>query len=480
MSAATTQTNASKRQKVRASMNATPTAKPTINHDRVLQEITDALKQVDFSKLAKVGAGKQVSVTDYIVVSIREILGVAIKLQCGLCKRFDFIYAFNGAYWREIPKETLTKFLGEAAKKLSVPEIKAEHWQFRDSLLKQFLSTAYLPEPMRPDGVTLINFQNGTLEISATGWNLREHRREDFLTYQLPFDYDENALAPTWQAFLDKVLLDKTCQKVLAEYIGYCFTRGLKLEKVLLLHGFGANGKSVFCDVVSAVLGDENISHYSLSSLSEPNGYFRARLANKLLNYGSELDARLQTDSFKQLASGERIQARLPYGQPFELRDYAKLAFNCNELPKDVEHSEAYFRRFLVIPFEVTIPEDERDAELAGKIIADELSGVLVWVLDGLRRLLDQRKFTASDAAKKAIEAYRRESDSVALFVEEESYIADADSSIPLKQLYTDYRNYCIEAGFKSLGRGKFGARLRANNILMEKKRTGFEVYLCK
>ena len=479
MSAAT-QAKANKKQKVRASMNATSTAKSTINHDQVLQEIKAVLAPIDFSTKASVGAGKQVSVTDYIVVSIREILDTAENLKCGLCKRFDFVYAFNGAYWREIPKESLTKFLGEAAKKLGVPEIKAEHWQFRDSLLKQFLSTAYLPEPIRPESVTLVNFQNGTLEISATGWNLREHRREDFLTYQLPFDYDENATAPTWQAFLDKVLPDQSCQKVLAEFIGYCFTRGLKLEKVLLLYGFGANGKSVFCDVISALLGDENISHYSLSSLSEPNGYFRARLANKLLNYGSELDARLQTDSFKQLASGERIQARLPYGQPFELRDYAKLAFNCNELPKDVEHSEAYFRRFLVIPFEVTIPEADRDAELAGKIIANELSGVLAWVLAGLKRLLDQRKFTASDAAKKAIEVYRRESDSAALFVEEEQYEPDPQKSIPLKQLYTEYRNYCIEAGFKPLGRGKFGARLRANNILVEKKRTGFEVYLCK
>ena len=475
-----TATNASKRQKVRDVMNATPPPKPTINHDQVLQEIIAALVKIDFSVSASVGAGKQPTATDYIVITIREVLRVAILLRCGLCKRFDFIYAFNGAYWREIPKETLTKFLGDAAARLSVPEIKAEHWQFRDSLLKQFLSTAYLPEPIRQSDVTLINFKNGTLEISATGWNLREHRREDFLTYQLPFDYNKNATAPMWKAFLDQVLPDKACQKVLAEFISYCFTRGLKLEKVLLLHGFGANGKSVFCDVISALLGDENISHYSLSSLSEPNGYFRARLANKLLNYGSELDSRLQTDNFKQLASGERIQARLPYGQPFELRDYAKLAFNCNELPKDVEHSEAYFRRFLVIPFEVTIPEDERDAELAGKIITNELSGVLVWVLDGLRRLLDQRKFTASDAAKTAIEAYRRESDSVALFIEEEQYKPDPQDSIPLKQLYTDYRNYCIEAGFKPLGRGKFGARLRANNIILEKKSGGFGVYLCK
>lgn len=449
-------------------------------HEQVWQEILDHIQPLDFAAEANVGAGKTPSQSDYVVVTVRAVLQVAQAIQCGLCKRLDFVYAFNGAYWREISKDALTKFLGEAAVKLGVPPIKAEHWHFRESLLKQFFATAYLPEPLRKDSVTLINFRNGTLEISAQGWHLRAFDPHDFLTYQLPFEFDETKTATQWQQFLDRVQPDEACQQVLAEYLGYCFTRGLKLEKVLLLYGSGANGKSVFCDVVSALLGTENISHYSLSSLSEPQGYFRARLANKLLNYGSELDARLQTDAFKQLASGERIQARLPYGQPFELRDYAKLAFNCNELPRDVEHSEAYFRRFLVIPFTVTIPEAERNVELAQEIIRTELSGVFNWVLAGLKRLLAQKNFTVSDAAKIALAEYRRESDSVMMFLEEEGYAKSLEDWVLLKTLYAEYRSYCLEAGFKPLGRGKFGARLRANQMAIEKARSGFAVYVSR
>lgn len=357
--------------KLRQHLQQLLTPPVALAHEQVWQEILDHLQPLDFAAEANVGAGKTPAQADYVVVTVRAVLQVARTIQCGLCKRLDFVYAFNGAYWREIPKDALTQFLGTAAVKLGVPP----HWHFRESLLKQFFSTAYLPEPTRREDVTLINFRNGTLEISSAGWHLRAFDRDDFLTYQLPFDFDETKDAPKWQQFLDRVQPDVACQHILAEYIGYCFTRGLKLEKVLLLYSSGANGKSVFCDVISALLVAENISHYSLSSLSEPNGYFRARLANKLLNYGSELEARLQTDTFKQLASGERIQARLPYGQPFELRDYAKLAFNCNGQPRDVEHSEAYFRRFLVIPFTVTIPEAERNVDLAREIIGAELSG---------------------------------------------------------------------------------------------------------
>ena len=70
---------------------------------------------------------------------------------------------------------------------------------------------------------------------------------------------------------------------------------------------------------------------------------------------------------FKQMVSGEPVEARLPYGQPFILRQYAKLIFNRNELPKDVEHSNAYYRRFLIIPFDVTIPEHEQDKTYTSK-----------------------------------------------------------------------------------------------------------------
>jgi putative DNA primase/helicase len=116
------------------------------------------------------------------------------------------------------------------------------------------------------------------------------------------------------------------------------------------------------------------------------------RLANKLVNYASEINGNLEASIFKQLVSGEPVEARLPYGQPFHFEEYAKLIFNCNELPKDVEHTNAYFRRFLIIPFDVTIPPQEQDKNLHTKIIEKELSGVFNWVLQGLNRLLEQKK----------------------------------------------------------------------------------------
>lgn len=150
----------------------------------------------------------------------------------------------------------------------------------------------------------------------------------------------------------------------------------------MLLYGTGANGKSVFYEVVKNLLGEINISAHSLQSLTDNTGYYRAMIANKLVNYASEINGKLETSVFKQLVSGEPVEARLPYGKPFTITKYAKLIFNCNGLPRDVEQTEAYFRRFLSVPFEVTIPEAEQDKQLAQKIVSSELSGVFNWVLE--------------------------------------------------------------------------------------------------
>jgi len=254
----------------------------------------------------------------------------------------------------------------------------------------------------------------------------------------------------------------------------------LKLEKTLLLYGTGANGKSVFFEIVNALLGIENVSNYSLQSLTNDNGYFRAMLGNKIVNYASEINGNLEAAIFKQLVSCEPVEARLPYGNPFILMDYAKLIFNCNELPKDVEQTNAYFRRFLILPFKVVIPENEQDKQLAQKIIHNELPGVFNWVLEGLTRLLANKNFTYSETVSLQLEDYKKQSDSVKMFVEEENYITSLKDSKPLKEVYNEYRTYCIDSGYRPCSKRTVSERLRVMGYLIERKNYGNVIYIEK
>lgn len=444
-------------------------------HAEIFNKLINEFNKVDFEKIANPEGFEDFKLGNkhYSVISIDEVLKLAEKNHWGLCKNHDFIYLYNGTFWAELEKGIFQKFLGEASAKMNVPIITAKYHRFRKELYEQFLATAYLPTPESNNDTVLINLLNGTFEISPQGTKLRPFDRSDFITYQLPFDYNPQAKAPLFESYLNKVLPDPERQRVLAEYLGFVFIKhgsnALKEEKALILYGTGANGKSVFFEVVNALLGNDNVSSYSLQSLTNDNGYFRAKLANKLVNYASEINGNLEASIFKQLVSGEPVEARLPYGQPFILKQYAKLIFNCNELPKDVEHTNAYFRRFLIIPFDVTIPPQEQDKNLHTKIIEKELSGVFNWVLQGLNRLLEQKRFSDCEAAQQAIEQYKIESNSVQMFLIDKEYKSSNTKYKLIKDLYPEYRGFCIDDGMTPFKKSNFIKQLRALNLVVDR-----------
>jgi putative DNA primase/helicase len=473
-----------------------------IPHAEILQKLIEQFEPLDFELLAfpqveklrdeqiKTTPGSEqakeiqkqlekikVNTKHYRILSVKNVSKTAIKNKWGLCKNHDFIYLYNGTFWAEIDKDIFQKFLGEAAEKMGVRWDNAQDYQFMEQLFKQFLATEHLTTPQVNNSKVLINLMNGTFEVSPQGTKLRPFDRSDFITYQLPFEYNPKADAPIFKKYLDKVLSDSDSQKVLAEYLGFVFikhgSRALKEEKALILYGSGANGKSVFFEIVTAMFGRENVSNYSLQSLTEEKGFYRAKIGNKLVNYASEISGKLEASLFKNMVSGEPVEACLKYGQPFTMTDYAKFIFNCNELPKDVEHTNAYFRRFLIIPFDVTISENEQDKNLHSKIIENELSGVFNWVLQGLNRLLEQKRFTDCKKAREAVEKYKIESDSVQMFLSEYEYKVSATNEIPLKDMFSEYRNYCIESGFKSCSLRTLADRLRNSGYESVRKNYG-------
>jgi putative DNA primase/helicase len=61
---------------------------------------------------------------------------------------------------------------------------------------------------------------------------------------------------------------------------GYLFVKDLKLELVFLLYGEGCNDKSVFQEVLTGVIGHENVSSYSLEDLTKPQFDVRINLSS--------------------------------------------------------------------------------------------------------------------------------------------------------------------------------------------------------
>lgn len=448
----------------------------------VLDTLVQESKHTDFKKteLGKLKEGKLTN-RDKSVIIIEQIIRTASRLNWNVCSENGFVSIFNRIHWSEVSGEAFTNFLGEVAAKMGMQILEAKHHYFKAELFKQFLSSAYFPAPNVDNNITKVNLLNGTLFITAEKIELKKHNPKDFLKYVLNFEYNPTADCPKFKKFLDEVLPDKSKQLVLAEYIASIFIKNgvLKLEKILLLYGGGSNGKSVLFEILNALLGEVNISNYSLENLTDQSGYYRAMIGRKLLNYASEISPKNNVTMVKQLASGEPMDAREPYGKPFIIKDYAKLIFNTNTLPERVEQTDAFYRRFLIIHFDQTIPEEKQDRQLAQKIIDTELSGVLNWVLEGLQRLLKQKGFSHSVAVERALKVYKHESNPVAMWLTDNNW-KKSDSYVPLQDIYTYYRDYCIKNGFWYENRTKFKKHLETLGITIKRMNIGVVAFIEK
>lgn len=425
----------------------------------------------------------------YIVAIVYEIIKVAKRLNLGICVKHGVIYIYTGTYWQETEDEEVKKVLSRMAIKLGFysPAI-AKVSDFRDKLFKQFVYEGVEEADTPKRANIFINLKNGTLEIAYGDVNLREHRREDFMTYCLDYDYDKNADATLFNQYLYQVLPDEKVRAVLQEFTGYIFATDLKLEKGAILLGDGANGKSVFFEVLSAVLGQSNLSYKGLGDLcmkGDKGNNHRAEIENKLLNYASEISPKgADTEIFKALVSGEPVSARRLYKNVYTFRNSAKLMFNANKLPVETEHTEGFFRRYLIIPFDVTIPEEARDINLHNKIIRYELSGILNWIINGLYRLMENGAFTESTEVNNALENFKKQTNSVFLFVDELGLEPDEDEFTANDVLYTEYKDFCDNNGYKKFNQTNFSKGLIDAGFIKDSKKInkrtkrGFRVYI--
>lgn len=368
------------------------------------------------------------------------------------------MWLFRNTHWSVMETQMYFDMVKECCAKMGLQESELEDPDFMESVFK---SVAFRVSKSKkryvPKDEVRVNLQNGTLLIKADGSvTLQEHNADDFLTHCLPYAYDPKAECPMWEAFLNQMLPEKEAQDILAEYIAYGFTHGIKIEKMLVLYGRGANGKSVVLDVITNLVGSVNISNVSLDSLTKDD-LKRSMIENKLFNISHESNRELEASILKLLVSGEPVDARLLYVGVRTITDYAKLITSFNILPR-AENTHGFHRRFIILPFTVTIDEKSMDVDLSNKLCT-ELPGILNWMLMGMKRLLKNRAFTVSPMCVEALRKYRMQSDSVLLFFN--SCCKTSATIASGKDIYEKYKAFCLNGDItKFCGRNLFYDRI--------------------
>lgn len=230
----------------------------------------------------------------------------------------------------------------------------------------------------------------------------------------------------------------------------------VKIEHIVILLGKGANGKSVVQQCVCGVLGEEYVSTMEVGRLCSrgiDGDMAVAEINGKRLNYCTEME---ETDFYrksarlKAIVSGENVTARQLYGNPFKALNIPLLMANANKLPFFNKKDEAMLRRVYVIPFNVTIPEDEQDKSL-GDRLAEEYPAILNWILEGRRKFIDNGYRLPTDTSlQKYVEKEKEEYNNVLKFMSVNKYLPSKEGTYleplvwrTLNELYNDYVRWC-------------------------------------
>jgi putative DNA primase/helicase len=318
--------------------------------------------------------------------------------------------------------------------------------------------------PVMPDELDaspdLLNTESGTIDL-RTG-DLREHRREDLITKIAPTKYWPDAAAPTWEAFLERVLPGEELRAFVQRAVGYSATGDTSEQCMFINHGGGANGKSTFQEAIAAALGDYAMrapTEMLLAKRSDgvPNDVARMKGARFVSASETEEGRRLAESRIKDLTGQDTITARFMKAEWFDFAPTHKLWLSTNHKPEIRGTDAAIWRRIRLVPWAVTIPPVEQDKKLP-IALRDELAGILAWVVRGC---LQWRRegLQAPDEVRKATGEYRVEMDVLAGFLAE---CCELDTSHweYAKDLYECYKRWCDENGERPEPQRKFGGRL--------------------
>ena len=248
---------------------------------------------------------------------------------------------------------------------------------------------------------------------------------------------------------------------MLQQFAGYLLSSSMVYAKALFLVGDGGNGKSTFADTISMVMGNEATSRIDLEDLYSMFGL--KGLIGKRLNIIEEVSGNYyQSHKLKKLISGEELTINMKYKDQFKFKPQAKFIFAVNTMPRVDDSSTATERRIMVVNFNNNFRTNPNTMlRFSSGILATELSGILNWMLEGAASLRAEKAFITTTEQRDALLEYREENSSVEGFIGECLEFKEGVVT-PARELYEEYKKYCIKDGRKFKGNIAFSKEMKA------------------
>jgi putative DNA primase/helicase len=310
----------------------------------------------------------------------------------------------------------------------------------------------------------LLGVQNGVVDL-----RIGHHRFNQpgmLITRYCNASYDEDAKCDRWLQFLDQVFEgDIETVESVQRLLG-CTLLGLSGEEILIIcYGHGSNGKSVFSNVVHAIMGGYAVTAppslltARKASDNGPRNDIAAVAGARYLSV-NEIQAgdRLDEQVVKMLAGREPISARFLHQEFFAFLPCFTPWLRTNHKPVITGQDDGIWRRLVLLRFGKTFTDAEKDPGLEEKLLA-ERNGILRWMVEGAKKYLKDG-LLLSPRMKAEWAAYRKESDLLGEFLSDKT-IPSPSAKVNQGSLYVDYREWCKDdAGVRPISKKSFTQRL--------------------
>lgn len=288
----------------------------------------------------------------------------------------------------------------------------------------------------------LLAVHNGVVDLRTGG--LHPAQPEQRMTRMAGSSYDPQATAPKFEHFLEQVQPDPEIRQYLQRLAGYCALGTANEQKLFVFVGGGANGKTTFVSLLKETLGScavkGPVSLLAEQSADRPRNDI-ASLAGARMVTISETPQNLKLDeaTVKNLTSQDVISARLLHKEFFEFRPCFTPLLDTNHAPRPREGGEAIWRRLVIVPWPILIPEQQRDCMLRDRLL-EELPGILTWIVEGAALYLSSGLKTPAVLVG-ATQELRDVCDDLGQWMQAET-VADSRSQVQSSQLYAAFRQW--------------------------------------
>ena len=393
-------------------------------------------------------------------------------------------FFWDGTVWKpgaeanlqELAEETVRSFPGEASELMDSQGRKTFlNWAIRSgnrsrmiAMIEQSKHRLKLEQSKLDKDPMLLNLFTDSIDLS-TGL-VKPSEAGDYATKQAQIVLDPAAEYPEWQRFLSRVMDgSKELISYLQKAVGYSLTGKNTEQCFFIAHGTGANGKSVFLNLIRNLAGDYGVNipmdtlmaqrfqSGNTNDLARMNG---ARLGTAI---EGEVDQKLSEVKIKQITGGDEITARFLHKEFFEFKPIVKIWMATNHKPQITGDDHAIWRRVHLIPFNVVIPPEERDGDLPEKL-RKELPGILNWAIKGAVKWA-REGLNPPAAVLQATSEYRSEMDTFSRFCSEMIQREDG-ATTPKSELIKAFELWCSVEG---------GEQLTPGGLLQRMKQEGFE-----